>query len=278
MTSWVAVIDSSYPQHWDIAKQSGYWDMTAEHKVELGDTVYFWQGGDSLIAQCTATSSRYPIPMGSALPWADAGARAYTTRFELDCLSESPNARPSWGDLQRQWGKRYPPQFRSFDDRAAEAVLARYFDTAPIVDPYDDAERQRELERLGYDHRTYAMRSINQRQGQPAFRNDLLRAYAGACAVTGTTDTDVLEAAHIARYLGPQSHLVANGLLLRADIHTLFDLHRLTITPDYRVRVRSSLGSPYAGLDGGTIHLPSEVSDRPHEQLLLDHNAACDWL
>lgn len=278
MTSWIAIIDSAYPQHWKIAKDRGFWDTTSDQKVSLGDTIYFWQGGRSLLAQCTATSARYPITQGQLSPWDDSGTRAYTTRFHFDCLSDSPNAQPTWDELQQQWGKKYPPQFRSFNDPAQQQVLAQYFDTAPIPDPYRDEERDAELKRLGYDLRSFAMRSIAQRQGQPQFRNKLIRAYEGQCAVTRTDITSVLEAAHIARYLGPQTNRTNNGLLLRGDIHTLFDLHRLTVSPKSVVRVDPALGAPYNELDGVTIHLPTKASEHPLQSLLSDHNAECDWL
>lgn len=278
MTSWVAIIDSKYPQHWAIAKDHGFWDMTSAQKVSLGDTVYFWQGGGSLVSQCTATSSYIPLTGDEHLPWEDSGERDYTTRFTFSVLSEAPNAEPRWGALQKQWGGRYPSQFRSFDDPAQEAVLAQYFDTEPVPNPYSDAEREAEMKRLGLDLRTYDLRSIARRQGQSGFRNKLLKAYGHTCAVTGTTSEYVLEAAHISRYLGAHTNKTNNGLLLRADIHTLFDLHQLTITPDYIVRVDSELGTPYQELDGTRAGLPDRPAERPLVGKLEEHNAECSWL
>ena len=55
------------------------------------------------------------------------------------------------------------------------------------------------------------------------FRDALIGAYAGRCAITGCSVLDILEAAHITPYLGPDTNHVTNGLLLRADLHTLFD-------------------------------------------------------
>lgn len=51
MTSWVITIDKDHPQHWGIAKQHRFWDMTKHLPIELGDTIYFWQAGDSMVAQ-----------------------------------------------------------------------------------------------------------------------------------------------------------------------------------------------------------------------------------
>lgn len=278
MTSWVILIASSYPQHWKIAKNHGFWDMTSRRDVSLGDTVYFWQAGGSVVSQCTATSAAYPMTGQDAEPWEDSGEREYVARFHFDCLSESPLAQPRWGELQAQWPKPYPLQLRSFSNPADEAVLAQYFDSVPVSRPFSDTEREDELKRLGFDLRTFALRAIAQRQGQQAFRRSLLSAYGRRCAVTGTSTESVLEAAHIARYFGKQSNKTSNGLLLRADIHTLFDLHRLTVTPDHVVRVDPVVGSPYVELDGVTLHAPMGTRDQPLTELLADHNAECDWL
>ncbi|HUZ56031.1 MAG TPA: HNH endonuclease [Streptosporangiaceae bacterium] len=62
------------------------------------------------------------------------------------------------------------------------------------------------------------------RQDSPAA---LMAAYSGRCAVTGCTVQAVLEAAHLRPYRGPDSNVTGNGLLLRADIHTLLDLQLL---------------------------------------------------
>ena len=61
MTSWVITIDKDHPQHWGIAKQHQFWDMTKHFPIQLGDHIYFWQAGDSMVAQCRATGSAFPI-------------------------------------------------------------------------------------------------------------------------------------------------------------------------------------------------------------------------
>lgn len=278
MTSWVVFIHADHPDHWGIARDASFWDMTSHFKIELGDTVYFWQAGASLVAQCTATTSAYPITSTDRQPWDDTGTRTYKARFEFDCLSEEPTAQPRWQELRARWGHEYYPRLRSFADPAEEKVLAQYFATDPIADPYRDAERDEEMKRLGFDNRTFSLRSIAQRQGQQAFRNRLLTAYGRQCAVTGTTAVSVLEAAHIARYLGPQSNRTSNGLLLRADIHTLFDLHQLTVTRKYIVRVDPRLEDTYDKFDGVELGLPEKSSEHPAPELLEAHNAECDWL
>lgn len=278
MTSWIVVIDSKYPQHWGIAKARGFWDMTSMQQIALGDTIYFWQGGGSLVAQCSATSTCGQITDDMEQPWEDSGEREYKARFEFDLLSEAPRETPAWGTLQKRWGKPYLAQLGAFRNPAEAAVLADYFDTDPITAPYSDDERDRELEKLGFDMRTFAWRSIAQRQGQKEFRQRLMAAYVRRCAVTGTRSEHVLEAAHIARYKGPHTNRTSNGLLLRADIHTLFDLHRITVTPDLVIRVAPSLTHPYLDLDGQQLRLPAKPTDRPMPMVLEEHNAECDWL
>jgi predicted restriction endonuclease len=74
-------------------------------------------------------------------------------------------------------------------------------------------------------------RSIAQRRGQPKFRKDLLEAYGYHCAITGCDAEEALEAAHITPYCETGVNAIYNGLLLQADIHTLFDLSLITIAP-----------------------------------------------
>ena len=66
-------------------------------------------------------------------------------------------------------------------------------------------------------------------EDRKTFRDALRTAYNDRCAITGCSILHVLEAAHIYPYRGPDTNKVTNGLLLRADVHTLFDCHLLTI-------------------------------------------------
>lgn len=111
------------------------------------------------------------------------------------------------------------------------------------------------------DERERAMRAICIRRGQPAFRKALMTAYGGRCAVTGCDVEDVLEAAHISPYSGTSSDHVTNGLLLRADIHTLLDCGLLAVDPSTREVVLT--GSDYAHLTGKKLREPATPGDRP---------------
>ncbi|MEU8608451.1 HNH endonuclease [Actinoplanes sp. NPDC048791] len=138
--------------------------------------------------------------------------------------------------------------------RAAEEAMAPHDDP-----PNDD-----------YDARRRVFREIVERRGQPSFRRELLEAYGGSCAITGCTATDVLEAAHLRPYRGPASNTASNGLLLRADIHTLLDLRLLAISPESRtVAISKTLRhTEYADLDGHRLKEPSLQTSRPARDVL----------
>ncbi len=114
---------------------------------------------------------------------------------------------------------------------------------------------------------------VAQRQGQSKFRKTLIEAYDATCCVTGTAVPDVLQAAHIRPYNGPSTNHVSNGLLLRADIHTLFDLKLIKIEPDTMiVHVSSSLmGTSYWTLNGQVLRMPSKKKYHPNRNSLEKH-------
>lgn len=72
---------------------------------------------------------------------------------------------------------------------------------------------------------------VKLRQGQQAFRSELLRVFNGRCVISGCDVSQVLEAAHIMPYSQTLSNDPGNGLLLRADLHTLYDLDLIRICP-----------------------------------------------
>ena len=106
---------------------------------------------------------------------------------------------------------------------------------------------------------------ITQRRGQVRFRQALLEAYEGKCAATGFNSHFSLEACHIVPYRGPDTNHVSNGLLLRSDIHTLFDLGKISVeTSDMTWILADSLrDSSYSDLFGITLTQPSDPAKRP---------------
>ena len=75
------------------------------------------------------------------------------------------------------------------------------------------------------------LRAVRERPGQAKFRKKLKAAYAHTCCITGCTIAEALEGAHIDPYLGIGSDNVKNGLLLRRDLHALFDADLIGIEP-----------------------------------------------
>jgi hypothetical protein len=123
------------------------------------------------------------------------------------------------------------------------------------------------------DERTRTLATVVQRQGQPEFRNRLIVVYDGRCAVTGCDAVEALEAAHIRPYLGPHTNVVTNGLLLRADIHTLFDKGLLAIDADRMTLVLhpTLMTTVYRGFAGKTVRLPAHAPYRPNPESLRQH-------
>ncbi|MBD2211215.1 pentapeptide repeat-containing protein [Nostoc linckia FACHB-104] len=100
--------------------------------------------------------------------------------------------------------------------------------------------------------------SIRKRQGQEKFRNALITYYEGRCAISGCEVTGVLEAAHVEPYSLSKNNNPNNGILLRADLHTLFDLNLIVIHPySKRLEIKPTLllNEDYKKFNG--ITLPS---------------------
>jgi len=117
----------------------------------------------------------------------------------------------------------------------------------------------------GKDTRIAVEREILCRRGQERFRNALRARYGDRCAVTGCSLLAVLEAAHIVPYRGHDDHAVQNGLLLRADIHTLFDLNLIGINPvTFEIEVHGDVRMAYPELVGARLrHSPEKGPSLP---------------
>jgi putative restriction endonuclease len=219
---------------------------------------------------------------------ADPAARdtMFTNRGLMRCIAD----RVPVGVLR----ERAPASHRSRYDVLGLAMPVRWSDgrfffesldpkAVPVVDPVSDvleamasAEVDQQVAAEGggldddYDARLRVFRQIVSRRGQPGFRAALLEAYRGRCAVTGFDAAAALEGAHLRPYRGPESNTVTNGLLLRADIHTLFDLGLLAPDPVTRTIVVSKLlaGTRYEALSSSQLADPAEAWQRPNQEAL----------
>jgi len=118
---------------------------------------------------------------------------------------------------------------------------------------------------------------VTPRLGQAAFRISVTDAYGRSCAVTGERALPTLQAAHIKPFSMVGKHEVRNGLLLRSDIHNLFDAGYVSVDPDLRFRVSPALGSEFANgrayyeLNGSKIRDTVTRSARPSKEFLEWH-------
>ena len=124
-------------------------------------------------------------------------------------------------------------------------------------------------------------RLIRPRLGQGAFRVLVTDIYERRCAVTRERTLPALEAAHIRPYSVGGAHEAPNGLLLRRDIHSLFDAGYVTVTPDLhfevsrRIKEEFENGRDYYALHGRPVYAPIDVGQRPDSGVLTWHNENC---
>jgi putative restriction endonuclease len=123
-----------------------------------------------------------------------------------------------------------------------------------------------------------AVQLVAPRLGQGTFRVAVTDAYARACAVTNEHSLPALEAAHLCSYSAGGPRDVCNGLLLRADLHRLFDQGYMTLTAEHRLEVSSRLrnefqnGRTYYPLHGQQVRVPSRPADQPSADFIRWHN------
>lgn len=117
------------------------------------------------------------------------------------------------------------------------------------------------------------------RLGQGAFRVQLTDAYYRKCSISAEKTLPALEAAHIKSFSESGPHYLSNGILLRADLHKLFDTGYITITDKYKVEVSKKIkeefenGREYYKYHGhDLLILPNRLSDRPDIKYIEWHN------
>jgi putative restriction endonuclease len=120
---------------------------------------------------------------------------------------------------------------------------------------------------------------IRPRLGQGVFRIEVTDAYSRRCAVTRERTLPVLEAAHIVPFAAGGEHAVSNGLLLRRDLHVLFDRGYLTVSPDHHLEVSRKIreqfenGRDYYALHGRLLDVPQRLEQKPARTSLEWHNS-----
>lgn len=143
------------------------------------------------------------------------------------------------------------------DGGAAARIALALFDEGSgdgVFDPLDMS-----------DERKRSLREVVVREGQGSFRNLVFNAYGGRCAISRCDVPEVLQAAHIRPYKGTKTNFASNGILLRSDLHRLWDTGLLALdetTLEVKVHPRLD-GTDYGKLNGTKILLPSKSSQRP---------------
>jgi putative restriction endonuclease len=186
-------------------------------------------------------------------------------------------AREQWIPAPTSWAPNIV-QGKTYDSMTSEGA-ALWREVRQSVAPHVGvAESSVEVEETGANRfgSEYLTRS---RLGQGAFRVLVIDAYQRRCAVTGEKTLPVLEAAHIRPYASQGPHQVSNGVLLRSDLHKLFDVGYVTVTPELKLEVSPRLreewhnGREYYAHHGQPLSfMPSEASDRPRAEYLRWHN------
>jgi putative restriction endonuclease len=180
----------------------------------------------------------------------------------------------AWIPVPRDWarniviGKTYDTHDR-IGSRLWEDVLVRIAGrVTTVADPTAD-----EASRYGEPA------LVHPRMGQGGFRVSVTEAYRRRCAVSGERTLPVLHAAHIRPYSESGPHRVSNGLLLRSDLHILFDRGYITVDSDLhlvvsqRIREQFENGRDYYAMHGRPlISVPEQPQDHPGCEFLAYHN------
>ncbi len=182
-----------------------------------------------------------------------------------------------WIPVSNEWWSPNIVQGKTFDtDNSTgfsiwEEVQRRLMMNEKLVQ--DKAENvSEEVPLYGSEYLTHA------RLGQGAFRVLVTDTYNRRCSITGERTLPVLDAAHIKPYADSGPHRIDNGLLIRTDLHKLFDLGYVTITPEFRVEVSRRIkeefenGREYYALQGNQLHLPASQIYRPSLKYIEWHN------
>jgi len=185
--------------------------------------------------------------------------------------------RSEWIPVPASWAANIV-QGKSYDTSADDghrlwSAIQRLISPAHRVEDPSSIAPNDDERRFGTDYLTRG------RLGQGAFRVLVTDAYLRRCAVTGEKTLPVLEAAHIKPYSLEGPHSVKNGILLRSDLHKLFDLGYVTITPDLMLEVSPRLkgewqnGREYYSYHGKVLQCrPEEAGNLPSKEYLQWHN------
>jgi hypothetical protein len=293
--------DGSYPELLEIERRGhGFYAWGVPANAALVEEWFLMGVGDFVLVGQRGTFrfyarvlGRYDNERAARAIWGPASAEAGLRQYLL-FLSEPMALAIPYRDLADWLPAPDGPCQRVPDDRVAQLVgefgsverfarkrLLNADAGGPLLDMSGMIRvSERDLARLqAFDAadskagRQAVVESIIKRRGQPGLRHALLAAYEGRCAITGCNAPDALEAAYIVPFHGRETHQPGNGLLLRADLHTLFDLGKIAIdTRTMTVLVADDLmETTYKLLAGRPLRLPEAADERPDREALDLH-------
>ncbi|HQR07231.1 MAG TPA: HNH endonuclease signature motif containing protein [Gemmatales bacterium] len=238
-----------------------YWEQ-----MQVGDLALCYQ--NRRIVSASFILDKYESLDAGLRAWPDATDEPYKLLFFLTRPIET-NALVE--TLPRYFGQIYQglrrlpkselilQDYSSFDDFIRVALQGKVLEAEAAMNDEDN-----EYYPGNYDRRLIVEKQIRARRGQQRFREALRTRYQDRCVVSGCKILAILEAAHISPYRGEDDNHPHNGLLLRADIHTLFDLNLLGIAPmTLKVELHPDITVEYCHLAGQSLQLPEGFQPSP---------------
>ena len=246
-------------------------------------------------------SIRTVFPVPGRRIWYDDQRRVHRQIFEGDetveyaFMGEDPNAADNrWlreafeqqipviyflGIAPRRYQAMLPAFISGWDGRALKASVA-FGPSRAAAQPAQQVVSAAQIATMPSSvmERRYALRAVKQRLHQASFREAVITAYQGRCAISGIPEPMLLDAAHIVadsnELLGHA--IVPNGIPLSKIHHAAFDAHLIGIDPDYRLRVSDRLREKEDGplleslkdIEGRRIRLPKRDNDQPDRDRL----------
>lgn len=294
--------DATYPELIDIERRGrGFyaWGLTADRvhveqwfQMSVGDFVLITYKG--AYRHYAKVLGRYDNAPAARAIWGDGQGNEHMARELLFFLTEPIPLNLPASDLTDY----LPDEYTDIEEISPDTIdrieadyrsVERFFRRrllntdagGPILDMSGiiqmserDKDRLRQFDpESSKEGRARLVETIITRRGQPTLRRALMNAYNFQCAITACNASDALEVAYIVPYRGKHTHHASNALLLRADVHTLFDLGKLAIDTRTMTVILADelLDTSYRLLAGRPLRFPDDESRRPSKDGLDLH-------
>jgi len=287
-TAWLALTVSGKREHGgndgypDVPSSSYHWDSTVPHSaaIKAGDLIALWDKhtllGVSVIEEIATLQVQKPIYKCPRCETSSIKTRSiqrptyrcYGCKHQFDIAirqdkevtSYASHHEAAWIDLGGVLSDR---ELRQLCTTPGTQHSFRKLDWPAFVEAIDHRVRGFALPLLNTTQERvrggHSAATVRVRIGQASFRRRLLQEHGHICAFTGPAPTAVLEAAHLYSYADHATHHTHGGLVMRRDIHRLFDLGQLAVHPTTKtIDVAPSIAgfSEYARLHGSLLHAP----------------------